>query len=144
MPGFLLRRCHQISVGFFLDECRGHGLTPVQFAVLNALIQEGPQDQISIGRSAALDRSTTARVVKGLEADGHVVRGLSTKDRRALVVSITNEGRKLVADILPAILKAQERMLAAFEPEEREQFLKLLNKFAENNNEQSRAPMRSG
>ena len=37
LPGHLLRRCHQIAVAVFLDECRDHDLTPPQFATLAAL-----------------------------------------------------------------------------------------------------------
>ena len=33
MAGHLLRRCHQIAVAIFLDECAAYDLTPLQFVV---------------------------------------------------------------------------------------------------------------
>jgi len=141
LPGFLLRRCHQIAVGFFLDECEEFDLTPIQFAVLNVLDREGPQDQGTIGRAAALDRTTIAVVLKKLEERELVIRASSLKDKRAKVVSITKEGEQMIEKITPSLLKAQSRMLDAFSESERKEFLRLLNIFANHNNDLSRAPL---
>ncbi len=46
MAGHLLRRCQQIAVAIFLEECRSLELTPLQFAVLDSLAQDGPQEQV--------------------------------------------------------------------------------------------------
>ena len=67
MPGHLLRRCQQIAVAIFLDECSGLELTPLQFAVLQTLASRGPLDQVSLGGLTAMDRSSTAQVVSRLE-----------------------------------------------------------------------------
>ena len=39
-PGHLIRRAHQIAVAVFTEEVGAHGVTPVQFAILNALMQQ--------------------------------------------------------------------------------------------------------
>src|SRR5260221_12710086 len=36
-PGYLIRRMQQIAVSIFVEECRDHDLTPVQFASLVAI-----------------------------------------------------------------------------------------------------------
>jgi hypothetical protein len=36
-PGYLFRRMQQIAVSIFVEECREHDLTPVQFAALVAI-----------------------------------------------------------------------------------------------------------
>src|SRR6218665_2660189 len=37
-PGPLIRRAHQLAVSIFMEETSDYGVTPVQFAILNALI----------------------------------------------------------------------------------------------------------
>ena len=143
MPGHLLRRCQQIAVSVFLDECRPHDLTPLQFAVLSTLAQSGPLDQVGISGRIALDRTTVSVVVRNLEERGLAHREVSAKDRRSKPVSLTEAGRALVASALPAVEAAQERMLSPLNATERKRFLQFLQKMADGNNEESRAPLRT-
>lgn len=142
MPGHLLRRCQQIAVSVFLDECRPHDLTPLQFAVLATLMQSGPLDQVGISGRIALDRTTVSVVVRNLEERGLVRREVSTTDRRSKPVFITEAGERLVGDALPAVEAAQERMLSPLSAGERKRFVQFLNKVADGNNAESRAPLK--
>ena len=141
-PGHLMRRCQQIAVSVFLDECRDWDLTPLQFAVLVALYRDGPEDQMRVGGALALDRTTIGVVVKKLEERGLVARSVSEKDRRSKPVSITADGLAHLLDVLPAAETAQDRMLAPLSAAERRQFVSLLQKMADGNNDESRAPLR--
>ena len=142
LPGHLLRRCHQISVALFLDECDGLDLTPLQFAVLHTLAGEGPLDQATLGGMTALDRTTVAVVIGRLEARQLLRRSPSARDRRAKIVSVTERGRHLLAQALPAVARAQSRTTAPLDAAETAEFLRLLRKLADANNACSRAPMR--
>ena len=141
-PGHLMRRCQQIAVSVFLDECRPWDLTPLQFAVLAELNRHGPDDQVGLGGALALDRTTISVVVKKLEQRGLVERSVSEKDRRSKPVSITDGGARLIRDVLPAAETAQDRMLSPLTAAERAQFMRLLGKVANGNNSESRAPLR--
>lgn len=143
MPGHLMRRCQQIAVSVFLDECRTYDLTPLQFAVLAALAEGGPEDQVRLAGSLALDRTTIGVVVKNLEGRGLVERRPSEKDRRAKLISITSLGQALVTDVAPSVDAAQDRMLAPLTDQERRRFLDLLQKVADGNNLESRAPLKT-
>jgi MarR family transcriptional regulator, lower aerobic nicotinate degradation pathway regulator len=141
-PGHLMRRCQQIAVSVFLDECRDYDLTPLQFAVLTALLQGGPEDQVHLGGRLALDRTTIGVVVRNLEERGLVTRRVSEKDRRSKPVSITAAGETLIYEAVAAAEAAQDRMLAPLTTAERKQFIRLLQKMADGNNSESRAPLR--
>ena len=141
-PGHLMRRCQQIAVSVFLDECRVYELTPLQFAVLAALLKGGPEDQVRLGGSLALDRTTISVVVKKLEGRGLVQRRASEKDRRSKLIYITSAGEDLVSHVLPAVEAAQDRMMSPLSASERRRFVGLLRKMADGNNEESRAPLR--
>ncbi len=142
MPGHLLRRCHQIAVAIFLDECERFDLTPLQFAVLSSLLYDGPQDQVTLGGAAALDRTTISLVIRKLEARRLVRRERSEHDQRAKIVTITAAGKYLVHEALPAVEAAQRRILDPLETAEAAQLVALLEKLARGNNASSRAPSR--
>ena len=140
MPGYLLRRCHQIAVAIFLDECAAYDLTPLQFAVLDALASNGPQDQVTLGGAAALDRTTVSLVIRKLEQRRLLRRETSEHDQRAKIVTITAAGKYLLAETLAAVQNAQRRIVAPLDEAETGQLLRLLEKLADGNNALSRAP----
>lgn len=142
LPGHLLRRCHQIAVAIFLDECSIYDLTPLQFAVLIVLAEQGSQDQVTLGGQIALDRTTITVVVRNLEERGLILRDKSGRDQRSKIVSITAQGQALLDEVLPVVQQAQGRIMAPLSAEESSQLLQLLEKLAEGNNESSRAPVR--
>lgn len=142
MPGHLLRRCQQIAVGIFLDECREFELTPLQFVALATLHERGPLDQATLSRVTALDRTTAAVVIRALEARGYVWRRQSTKDRRSKVITLTDDGRRLLNESAAMVESAQQRIVAPLDDRERRELARLLDKLASGNNAFSRAPMR--
>ena len=142
MPGHLLRRCHQISVSIFLDECAGLDLTPLQYVSLAALATHGPLDQAALGGVAALDRTTVAVILRNLRERNLVRTETSSKDRRSKVNTITSQGLALLERAHPAVLMAQKRTIDPLSAAERKQFARLLDKIARENNALSRAPQR--
>ena len=140
MAGHLLRRCHQIAVAIFLDECEAYELTPLQFAVLESLGSSGPQDQVTLGGAVALDRTTISLVIRKLEQRELVRREKSAQDMRAKIVTITATGRELTDAALRAVQSAQQRIVAPLDDAETGQLLQLLTKLAQGNNSLSRAP----
>ena len=142
MPGHLLRRCHQIAVSIFIQECKAFALTPLQFIALGALNDHGEMDQNRLGGLTALDRTTIGTVITKLEARGLLARRRSTTDRRFNAISCTAAGRELLDRVGPAVETAQARVLAPLAPAERARFLGDLKRIADENNLQSRAPQR--
>jgi MarR family transcriptional regulator, lower aerobic nicotinate degradation pathway regulator len=142
-PGHLLRRCHQIAVAIFLDECQAFDLTPLQYVTLSALATYGPMDKARIGGAVALDRTTVAVVVKNLEERGLATTRPSDHDRRAKLIKITAKGLNLVSSVRTEVANAQERTVAPLTHKERTELLRLLGKIAAENNLLSRAPYRA-
>ena len=140
MAGHLLRRCHQIAVAIFLDECEAFELTPLQFAVLDSLHSNGPQDQVTLSGAVALDRTTISLVIRKLEQRELVRRQNSPQDKRAKIVTITASGKDLADAALRAVQSAQQRIVAPLDDAEAGQLLALLAKLAQGNNSLSRAP----
>lgn len=140
--GYLIRRLHQIHVGLFSEACGGLDLTAVQYAMLSVLFSGGGKfDQLSLSKAVGVDRTSGADVIKRLERRGLIAREPSTEDRRAFVVSITEQGKEVVRQVRPMMEAAQDRLVSPLTSRERDTFTRLLRKMIEANNDASRAPM---
>lgn len=139
-PGYLIRRLQQIAVAIFLDETQGHGITPVQYAALYAALRQPGLDQRSLAATIGFDTSTIGGVIDRLEKRGLIERQASPTDRRVRLLHVTAAGAALLADLIPAMLAAQQRMLAPLPEAERGHFMALLHAAVEGNKGLSRAP----
>lgn len=139
-PGHLLRRAQQIAVSIFYDEMGGD-LTPVQYAILSRLAEHPGIDQVSLAGLAAIDTSTGATVCARLEEKGLIERKIIPHNRRQRALSITPEGARLLAALEDGAQRLRRRLLAPLAPQEQAQFMGLLEKLVNANNEQSRAPL---
>lgn len=127
-PGHLIRRAHQRAVALFMEETLGCDVTPVQFAILNALLQESGKDQITVAGRVALDAATSGSVIARLEARGWVRRENDPQDRRCKLLWITPQGEQIARQLLAAAQRTQERLIESLDSAERAQLLQLLTK----------------
>ena len=127
-PGHLIRRAQQLAVSIFLEETAGFDVTPVQFAILNALIDEPGEDQITLSGRVAFDPATFGSVIGRLEAKGWVRRQADPLDKRRKLLWTTAEGAKVVLQMKRAVSRAQKRIVSPLTPDERVQFAALLGK----------------
>jgi DNA-binding MarR family transcriptional regulator len=139
-PGHLIRRAQQIAVAVFMDECGRFDLTPVQYAALTAIGVQPDIDATRLSQLIALDRSTTGSVLERLEAKALVQRNSSPEDRRIKLLRLSDSGRALLREVEAAVERAQQRIVAPLQPDERKTFLRLLARLVESNNALSRAP----
>lgn len=142
-PGHLIRRAQQIAVSLFLEETRDFGVTPVQFGVLQTLIAAPGLDQVTLASRVGIDTATFASLSDRLEARGYLRREPCTDDRRKKRLTLTDEGRAVATEMEAAVRAAQARILAPLAAPERKEFLRLLGKLVDGNNEASRAPLKS-
>jgi MarR family transcriptional regulator, lower aerobic nicotinate degradation pathway regulator len=140
LPGHHIRRLHQIAVAIFLQETEAHGLTPVQYAAMQAVANTPGLDQRTLAGTVGFDTSTIGGVIDRLEARGLITRSASPSDRRVRLLTLTDAGRTLLAAVIPDMLSAQARMLAPLPKRDRTEFMRMLGVLVAANNELSRAP----
>jgi DNA-binding MarR family transcriptional regulator len=143
LPGHYIRRLQQIAVGLFMEETQAFGLTPVQFAALNAVVAQPGIDQRTLAASIGFDTSTIGGVVDRLEARAWVKRQVSPEDRRARLLYATPEGAQLLVQVRPSVLRTQKRILGPLPEAQQQEFVRMLTVLVAANNDASRAP-RSG
>lgn len=127
-PGHLIRRAHQVAVAIFMEETSDYDVTPVQFAILNALLEDPGEDQVTLARKVAFDPATFGSVITRLEARGWVRREPDAGDRRRKLLRVTEEGAETARRMKRSVGKVQQRILAPLEDGEREQLLALLDR----------------
>lgn len=128
-PGFLLKRCHQVTAALFFDHCRDFGVTASQYGALRALDEFPGLDQLAVGRLIGLDRSTAGLVVKLLARRGLLERTVNDQDNRRKRLQLSPAGRRLLRSMEPAAGRAQKAALSALPPAKRKQFLAMLAEF---------------
>ena len=142
-PGYLFRRMQQIAVAIFMEECRAFDLTPVQYAALVAIQTHAGIDATRLSAVIAFDRSTLGSVIERIEAKGLIERKPSPDDRRIKLLYLTRAGAALLREIVPAVDRAQARMLEPLKPADRKTLMALLSQLVDLSNESSRVPLRA-
>lgn len=130
MAGHLIRRLHQQSTQTFQAGMQAIGvdMTSVQFAALDAIVQQPGIDQASLAATISFDRATIGGVVDRLEAKGLVRRAVSAADRRARLLQATPAGLAQLAAVRPTVEALQAQILAPLTDAERGAFAALARK----------------
>jgi MarR family transcriptional regulator, lower aerobic nicotinate degradation pathway regulator len=140
-PGFLLRRAHQISLSIFEEAFSDLGITTSQFAVLAVLLADPSLDQSSVAKAVGMDKVTVSHLVRGLETRGLVVRRTDPENRRRRSLTLTQDGKDLMARIEAPHQIAYENLMSPFDSTQRELFMQLLQHLTTELEPCSRAPL---
>ena len=99
------------------------------FAALEALLHKGPLPINEIGKKVLLTSGSITVAVDRLEAKELVERRAHSIDRRARIVHLTKEGRKLITRVYADHAADMERLASAsLTREERKTLIRLLKK----------------
>ncbi len=141
-PGFLIRRLHQIHVAVFLEEMAEDNITPIQYGLLSVLSDAPGLDQLSLAAELGIDRANVADVLNRLEMRGLVSRVYSANDKRRKLCKVTPEGFVFVHKYFENMRHAQERMLNPLDSKERVDFMSMIRRVVETNNDLGRTSLR--
>ncbi|HWE59406.1 MAG TPA: MarR family winged helix-turn-helix transcriptional regulator [Solirubrobacteraceae bacterium] len=105
------------------------GLTTRQHQVLTAAL-DGERTQTQLANILGLDKTTMMVALDELEREDLAERRSLPSDRRARIVAVTAEGRKLLRRADKAFVEANERVLSRLPEDERSVFLQALERLA--------------
>ncbi|GAA0356542.1 MarR family transcriptional regulator [Microbispora corallina] len=103
-----------------------HGLTMWAYVVLLALGDRPLRTQAALAESIGADKTRIIAVLDGLQGRGLIDRVPDPGDRRARLLSLTPEGRRVRDAARRGIRAMEERVLARLAEEDREPFLRAL------------------
>lgn len=137
LPGHLIRLLHQRAESLFHQEMGDLDITPPQFSCLLTINDNPGIDQKSVAKSIGLDVSTLGGVINRLEKRNFVKRSVSTSDRRAHTLLITEFGAQLLDTAASRVLIAQRKLLETLPLIDQKDFLNFCKKLLNNPNKTS-------
>lgn len=124
--GFLLRLLEAKYDGLYQSVTRQTDITPRQFGVLMALLQEGPMTASALAERISCDRNTLSEMLKRMTARRLISKKSHPADRRSIQVQITAKGTNALMAVVPAAARLQDLMLAPLSQEDRAHFLRCM------------------
>jgi MarR family transcriptional regulator, 2-MHQ and catechol-resistance regulon repressor len=104
------------------------GLCLTDFAALEALLHKGPLTISEIQDKVMLASGSMTAAIDRLEKLGLVVRKSTVKDRRARVVQLTPEGKRIAASSFEKHAKDLEEIASILSEKDKRQLYELLKK----------------
>jgi DNA-binding MarR family transcriptional regulator len=105
-----------------------HGLGVGQHLVLKMLDTVGPCSQQTLSEELRIDRSVMVGICDDLEQAGHARRERNPRDRRSYAVTITDSGRRRLAEAEAAVPAFLDDTFQALTADERGQLAALICK----------------
>ncbi|MCX5344533.1 MarR family winged helix-turn-helix transcriptional regulator [Streptomyces atratus] len=128
--GHLIRRAEQVHTAMWAAQV-SQEVTSQQFAVLNALRQQPGIDQRTLASGTSLDRSTVNLIVRRLTDQKYVTQVRDAADRRRTLLSLTDDGDRLLSSLIPPAQRVNEQLLSALPASERASAVSVLRTIAD-------------
>ncbi|WP_329268826.1 MarR family winged helix-turn-helix transcriptional regulator [Streptomyces sp. NBC_01451] len=128
LPSWILGRAADRGRALVAAALAHEGLKMWHHVVLSAVAELGPVAQAELVRGVGLDAKDMVGVLNDLEGASLVVRAPDPHDRRKNAVTVTAEGRRLLARCERAARKANDELLAPLTAVERDLFMGLLTR----------------
>ncbi len=116
----------------FGNELERFDLTVPMWRVLAVLWQYGELKVTDLIDDTTIEQSTLSRLLVEMEKRGLLTRRRNEEDGRAVLVKLTQAGRKLTKTLIPLALRNERVALRGFTPEEVEQLYGMLGRIFEN------------
>jgi MarR family 2-MHQ and catechol resistance regulon transcriptional repressor len=124
----ILVRAYQAISAHDHKSIADHGLTPGEFAVLEALYHKGPLLLGEVRKKVLVSSGGITYLVDRLAAKSLVERRACPEDRRATYVALTPEGEGVIGEAFPAHARALEEALSGLSPAETREAIGLMRK----------------
>ena len=134
-PCHLVRLALKRAYDIFVDEVAHLGLRPPQFTVMITVYQNPGLNQNDLAKLTGSDRSTVAELIGRLEARGCLQRRRARRDHRVNKLYVTEEGERALRRSMPAVARAEARIMELIPAEHRDGFLEALKVLAASDDE---------
>jgi len=124
-----LHRLYNIHTQKILDR---QDLTIAHWYYLRVLAERGSLNQLELSKRVGMAATTAVPALDRLEKRGLVKRTRDPHDRRKYFVSLTDEGRRLIDELLPDIVPIIEASLAGIPPDDIKTFWRVMNQILDN------------
>lgn len=103
-------------------------LTVSQFGTLEALMHLGPLNQRELGQKLLKSGGNITLVIDNLIKSGWVEKKTDPNDRRAVIISLTKQGKDFIEDFFPQHLEKIKEEFSVLTTKEKEQLASICKK----------------
>ncbi|WP_181807120.1 MarR family winged helix-turn-helix transcriptional regulator [Streptomyces shenzhenensis] len=119
----------ELVVRSHLDELvKPAGITALQYTALTVLERHDGLSAAQLARDSFVTAQSMADLVRSLEARGLIRRERNPRNRRELLILLTDTGRELLAGVAGPVRELEERMVRELTAHQEEQFRQALSK----------------
>ncbi|MEV7388805.1 MULTISPECIES: MarR family transcriptional regulator [Streptomyces] len=119
----------ELVVRSHLDELvRPAGITALQYTALTVLERHDGLSAAQLARDSFVTAQSMADLVRSLESRGLIRRERNPRNRRELLILLTDAGRELLAGVAGPVRELEERMVRELTAHQEEQFRQALSK----------------
>jgi MarR family transcriptional regulator, 2-MHQ and catechol-resistance regulon repressor len=122
----VLSRAHAAVAEHSQADIARHGLTPMEFGILEALHHKGPMLLGEVQKKILVTSGGVTYLVDRLAAKGLVERQRCDRDRRAYYAALTPAGQELIREIFPRHAEAIRRAMAGLTEQEKDEAIGLI------------------
>ncbi|MCE1227637.1 MAG: MarR family transcriptional regulator [Geobacteraceae bacterium] len=124
--GFLLAKAHQRGWALFSEAISRYDLTPPQFSVLAFLWQQDGLTQTELSEKAQIDRTTIGGLLDRMARSNLLERHPHPQDRRAHLVYLTEQGKRLEPELTGLANEVLKRFTAGLSETDKQQLRNML------------------
>ncbi len=128
LVGYHLRRAFGAFAADFANAVEGTGMRQVLVGILAVVSGSPGINQGAVGRVLGIKRANMVSLINELVDLKLIERVVDPSDRRAFSLTVTDAGRKMLADCMAKIEAHERAMLAGFSEAERAMLLELLGR----------------
>lgn len=128
LPYRLAVLSERVSRRLSVEYGRTHGLAVAEWRVLVHLLRCGAVSIRDIHNCVNLEKPRVSRAVSRLEAEGLVQKTQGDGDGRLVAISLTDAGRTVLADIIPAATRIERHLTDAVSPEDLDTFFHVMER----------------
>ncbi|MFG2964996.1 MULTISPECIES: MarR family winged helix-turn-helix transcriptional regulator [unclassified Streptomyces] len=119
----------ELVVRSHLDELvKPAGITALQYTALTVLERHDGLSAAQLARDSFVTAQSMADLVRSLESRGLIRRERNPRNRRELLILLTDSARELLAGVAGPVRELEERMVRELTSHQEEQFRQALSK----------------
>ncbi len=115
---YLLNRVGFAVTEVFSEALAADDLTVPMWRVLAVLLHHGPQRIGELAELTSIEMSTLSRLLSTMQRRKFVSRKRARNDARVVMVALTERGRTLTEDLIPAATDLEDNLVAELDADE--------------------------
>jgi DNA-binding MarR family transcriptional regulator len=129
--GYLISKTRAKFFSCLLKTLQPYDVTPEQWGLLNRLWAQDGLNQKDIAQLMIKDQTNLTRMIDKLEDKGYLLRMKDPNDRRAFLIHLTEEGKKLEHVLIPLVIELEEKLTENISQSKIEIIKKILQQMSE-------------